>query len=255
MPSPASAAMPSRPLVSSQPSTRSVSGGRASSGSPRRSPSVSASGCRRSATERISRFRARAAFCSCSGRSSTAALLTASEHKAEAAALCKLFTEDEIQDAIRCYASTIHQMAEGGAAAALAGAMKMRSDLRGKRVLVTGAGGSIGSELARIVARFGPRKLLLMDRAENALFEIDRQIARRFPDLERAPRQAALLEGLRQAGGPLSPRQLRQYTAEPASVLRSLEAKGWVESCPLPAPVRRAAGAGGRARVCPPGDC
>lgn len=65
----------------------------------------------------------------------------------------------------------------------------VRGVIAGKRILITGAGGSIGSELARIVARFGPRKLLLMDRAENALFEIDRQIARRFPKL---PRKALL---------------------------------------------------------------
>jgi FlaA1/EpsC-like NDP-sugar epimerase len=65
----------------------------------------------------------------------------------------------------------------------------VRSVIAGRRVLITGAGGSIGSELATIVARFGPRKLLLMDRAENALFEIDRQIARRHPKL---PRKALL---------------------------------------------------------------
>jgi O-antigen biosynthesis protein WbqV len=57
--------------------------------------------------------------------------------------------------------------------------------LTGKRVLITGAGGSIGSELARIVASFGPEHLVLMERAENALFEIDRQLAERFPRLAR----------------------------------------------------------------------
>lgn len=57
--------------------------------------------------------------------------------------------------------------------------------LTGKRVLITGAGGSIGSELARIVATFHPEQLILMERAENALFEIDRQIARRFPEIKR----------------------------------------------------------------------
>ncbi len=57
--------------------------------------------------------------------------------------------------------------------------------LTGKRVLITGAGGSIGSELARIAATFHPQQLILMERAENALFEIDRQIARRFPDVAR----------------------------------------------------------------------
>ncbi|MFZ4573050.1 MAG: polysaccharide biosynthesis protein [Phycisphaerales bacterium] len=59
----------------------------------------------------------------------------------------------------------------------------------GKRVLITGAGGSIGSEIARIAATFRPEQLVLMERSENALFEIDRQIARRFPDV---PRRAVL---------------------------------------------------------------
>jgi FlaA1/EpsC-like NDP-sugar epimerase len=57
--------------------------------------------------------------------------------------------------------------------------------LTGKRVLITGAGGSIGSEIARIVAGFDPELLILMERSENALFEIDRQLARRFPQVKR----------------------------------------------------------------------
>lgn len=57
--------------------------------------------------------------------------------------------------------------------------------LTGKRVLITGAGGSIGSELARVAADFQPEQIILMERAENALFEIDRQIARRFPLIAR----------------------------------------------------------------------
>jgi FlaA1/EpsC-like NDP-sugar epimerase len=48
--------------------------------------------------------------------------------------------------------------------------------LAGKTVMVTGAGGSIGSELARQVARFQPASLLLVERAENALFNIDREL-------------------------------------------------------------------------------
>jgi FlaA1/EpsC-like NDP-sugar epimerase len=63
------------------------------------------------------------------------------------------------------------------------------SVIEGKRVLITGAGGSIGSELARIVSRFEPKNLILVDRSENALFEIDRQIARIAPNL---PRKALL---------------------------------------------------------------
>jgi FlaA1/EpsC-like NDP-sugar epimerase len=57
--------------------------------------------------------------------------------------------------------------------------------LEGARVLITGAGGSIGSEIARIAATFRPGCLMLMERSENALFEIDRQIARKFPDVQR----------------------------------------------------------------------
>lgn len=49
-------------------------------------------------------------------------------------------------------------------------------ELAGKTVMVTGAGGSIGSELARQVARFSPAKLLLVERAEFALFDIDRAL-------------------------------------------------------------------------------
>ena len=61
----------------------------------------------------------------------------------------------------------------------------VRGVIQGKRVLITGAGGSIGSELSRIVARFNPSKLMLVDRSENALFDIDRQIARMAPPLHR----------------------------------------------------------------------
>ncbi len=61
----------------------------------------------------------------------------------------------------------------------------VRGLLQGRRVLITGAGGSIGSELARICAGFNPSALVLMERSDNALFEIDRQIAARFPTLKR----------------------------------------------------------------------
>ncbi|MDX9910603.1 MAG: polysaccharide biosynthesis protein [Phycisphaerales bacterium] len=57
--------------------------------------------------------------------------------------------------------------------------------LRGKRVLITGAGGSIGSELARIACDFQPEAIALMERGENALFEIDRTLAARFPGVRR----------------------------------------------------------------------
>lgn len=57
--------------------------------------------------------------------------------------------------------------------------------LAGKRVLITGAGGSIGSHLAHVAAEFSPESIILVERSENALFEIDRQLARRFPGVPR----------------------------------------------------------------------
>src|SRR5437867_1455248 len=55
--------------------------------------------------------------------------------------------------------------------------------LRGKCVLVTGAGGSIGSELCRQIARFAPERLLLLGRGENSIFSISQELAVSFPSL------------------------------------------------------------------------
>ncbi|MDD2598620.1 MAG: nucleoside-diphosphate sugar epimerase/dehydratase [Kiritimatiellae bacterium] len=54
----------------------------------------------------------------------------------------------------------------------------------GKCVMVTGAGGSIGSEIVRQIARMGPAKVILFERFENALYNIDREIRRRMPDVQ-----------------------------------------------------------------------
>jgi FlaA1/EpsC-like NDP-sugar epimerase len=59
--------------------------------------------------------------------------------------------------------------------------------LAGKRVLVTGAGGSIGSEICRQVARYLPKKIVMMDSAETPLFHIERELTARYPELMLVP--------------------------------------------------------------------
>lgn len=56
--------------------------------------------------------------------------------------------------------------------------------LHGKVVMVTGAGGSIGSELCRTICRFEPSLLVLFDKGENAVFEIDRELRRTYPQVK-----------------------------------------------------------------------
>jgi FlaA1/EpsC-like NDP-sugar epimerase len=57
----------------------------------------------------------------------------------------------------------------------------------GKRVLVTGAGGTIGAELTRQVARMGPAQVVLIERAENALYEIERDMHAGIHDVPIVP--------------------------------------------------------------------
>jgi O-antigen biosynthesis protein WbqV len=65
----------------------------------------------------------------------------------------------------------------------------MRRLIEGRRVLVTGAGGTIGAELVRQVAALGPRRLTLFDVSEYQLYSIDREILETYPDL---PREAVI---------------------------------------------------------------
>ena len=61
------------------------------------------------------------------------------------------------------------------------------SNLSGKRVLITGAGGSIGRELCRQIARWGPEALILLGHGENTIFETLLELENNFPSLPLHP--------------------------------------------------------------------
>ncbi len=56
--------------------------------------------------------------------------------------------------------------------------------LKGKRIMITGAAGSIGSEMVRQIAQFGPSELVLIDQAETPLHDVRLFMARRWPDIK-----------------------------------------------------------------------
>jgi FlaA1/EpsC-like NDP-sugar epimerase len=60
----------------------------------------------------------------------------------------------------------------------------VRASVAGRSVLITGAAGSIGSELCRQVARFGPACLVAFDQAESDLFRIESELREKYPELE-----------------------------------------------------------------------
>lgn len=63
----------------------------------------------------------------------------------------------------------------------------VRTSLEGACVMVTGAGGSIGSEIARQIARHNPRRLVLFEIGESPLFEIHRELHNSYPNLDIVP--------------------------------------------------------------------
>ena len=57
----------------------------------------------------------------------------------------------------------------------------------GETVLVTGAGGSIGSELCRQLAQLEPAQLLVVDHGENSVFDVMAELTERFPSVDAVP--------------------------------------------------------------------
>ena len=72
--------------------------------------------------------------------------------------------------------------------------------LAGKTIMVTGAGGSIGSELVRQISRFRPARILLVERYEFGLFEIDRELNSSDTSVETVPLLADICDSDRMAG-------------------------------------------------------
>ncbi len=64
-------------------------------------------------------------------------------------------------------------------------ALACQALLEGSRVLVTGAGGSIGSELVRQITSLMPSEIILADASEHALYQIDREVSVSFPSVKR----------------------------------------------------------------------
>lgn len=59
----------------------------------------------------------------------------------------------------------------------------IQGSIRGKRILITGAGGSVGSELTRQIVGLGPELLVLIDHAENSLFFLEAEIREQSPEV------------------------------------------------------------------------
>lgn len=65
--------------------------------------------------------------------------------------------------------------------------ISIRSYLTGKKVLVSGAAGSIGSEICRQIARYTPESMIVLDSAETPLFYVERELSLKYRDLRLIP--------------------------------------------------------------------
>ena len=74
---------------------------------------------------------------------------------------------------------------------------KISNFLSGRRILVSGAGGSIGSEICRQILAFEPQELVLLERCELFLYEIDREFKKLAPNIRIIPRLADICDASR----------------------------------------------------------
>ncbi len=64
---------------------------------------------------------------------------------------------------------------------------RIKKSIEGENILITGGGGSIGSELCRQIANYKPKELVIVELSEFNLYQIDRELKRRFPELKIFP--------------------------------------------------------------------
>jgi len=64
---------------------------------------------------------------------------------------------------------------------------RIHESIKGRSILITGAAGSIGSELCRQTACFLPRRLVILDQSESELFKVDQELRQKHPDLDIVP--------------------------------------------------------------------
>jgi FlaA1/EpsC-like NDP-sugar epimerase len=74
---------------------------------------------------------------------------------------------------------------------------KILGYLEGKTVMITGAGGSIGSEIVRQVCRFNPKELILFGHGENSVYSLERELDRNYPDIHYRSVIGAIQNGVR----------------------------------------------------------
>ena len=94
----------------------------------------------------------------------------------------------------------------------------LEKDIRGKTILVTGAGGSIGSELCREILRQQPKKLILLEQHEHALYQLERELRPQVMGTELVPCLSSILKQLELVSCFSNTRWRQSITLQPISM-------------------------------------